>query len=1029
MAMRKIKFINKENEQLNPIVDLTDNETITNINGNITTINTTINNYKVDLDDVKNALNEVKDKVDGWKEVDPSTIKTSELDNDANFMTSSQVYSAINDFKANSITNNYYTKAQLDKLLADFKKSHYEKVTELPETPEEQTIYLLLKSDNTYSQYIYEDGEWIDLGSTELNLENYYTKDEINSMDYMKVKSTTDSLVINRMYEALSDVDYILRDEEGHLRIGKNLIYDLDYWLTKKRKLNPDADGNLNNYYLSDETYNGQYDPWYKFQIISNVCKGIKYDISKNGQKYRKLDLIHYFESENHILGGNYITSCLDIRNRRILRLNWKITSYKLLSSYPYDIQLYEVIEEIPLGNSEISFAFIAPSITIDSEDSFDNAFDSISGYFEVDINDGFTFDYSERHDKFWYTYTHIDIYLGSRTIQNYYGRFERCSDKILNNNYQVVSDLYKCVIEKNNIRTTYYFTFGSGYDIIGIIPILFTLKKITEYISEPLTTELQSNYNIKYYNFINLFNNYKFSKNSLELERLYNDNNNLQINNILKDTYNTTDLDDFIYNNNYISNILNEEKTDIYYFCSDNVNNKFILEGETIYSDTSFKITLNNYLLLSYANKTGNLDKLISVIKGESTELPDCASVITSIDWGDGNTETFTPQQITSIEEITKEITHNYDKYGTYKITISYNSSSNYLYSYNVNFNITSKNFEYINANDINIAQIYGSLVKKLTFLNKKNITEIINELNNFTNTNTKQELTNIVTPITRTDYNNLLDKYNDLIKIVDKTTNNYNITFNCLNWYNLSKTVESFYDIKMKDYTKISDIITLPEGTEIYNETRTLDNIISSNEKNVTFKIISTDEDKDKIKIQIPNIPDSFLNTDKFFVAINTNIFVIERTEILAEYNYRYYRPSLSIDWGDGTTTNISSTEYRDSNDSEIYGDTPVNETLKTKMKGYAYHRYSNNKDIIITIKFEDGVIRGFSNISYVTSTNVDWLTIGTQTDIKLNKDYFLVCSKDTKLSEIPSTTILSNDVVLNEIAYTTYLDNLTE
>ena len=58
-------------------------------------------------------------------------------------------------------------------------------VQELPtENISTSTVYLI-KSDkeNYYYQYIYVDNEWANLGATEVNMEDYYTKDYIDTMD------------------------------------------------------------------------------------------------------------------------------------------------------------------------------------------------------------------------------------------------------------------------------------------------------------------------------------------------------------------------------------------------------------------------------------------------------------------------------------------------------------------------------------------------------------------------------------------------------------------------------------------------------------------------------------------------------------------------------------------------------------------------------------------------------------------------------------------------------------------------------
>lgn len=87
----------------------------------------------------------------------------------------------MNEIKTNVATN-YYTKKTVDDIVATVKKNAFSIVAELPETGEEGIIYLVKKGNtNIHTQHIWEDGAYIDLGDTTLNLDNYYTKAVIDS--------------------------------------------------------------------------------------------------------------------------------------------------------------------------------------------------------------------------------------------------------------------------------------------------------------------------------------------------------------------------------------------------------------------------------------------------------------------------------------------------------------------------------------------------------------------------------------------------------------------------------------------------------------------------------------------------------------------------------------------------------------------------------------------------------------------------------------------------------------------------------
>lgn len=82
------------------------------------------------------------------------------------------------------IRTKFYTKAEIDDMLSAGMK--YEVVEELPATGEAGTVYLVPKqtagTGNVYDEYIYVDGSYEHIGSTEIDLSNYYTKTEADNL-------------------------------------------------------------------------------------------------------------------------------------------------------------------------------------------------------------------------------------------------------------------------------------------------------------------------------------------------------------------------------------------------------------------------------------------------------------------------------------------------------------------------------------------------------------------------------------------------------------------------------------------------------------------------------------------------------------------------------------------------------------------------------------------------------------------------------------------------------------------------------
>lgn len=83
------------------------------------------------------------------------------------------------------IDNNYLTSAQIGVLIEDVKANTFQVVETLPVEGSEGIIYLLPidSSDLTkgYTQYIWEGTDYINIGTTQIDLSNYYTKSETYS--------------------------------------------------------------------------------------------------------------------------------------------------------------------------------------------------------------------------------------------------------------------------------------------------------------------------------------------------------------------------------------------------------------------------------------------------------------------------------------------------------------------------------------------------------------------------------------------------------------------------------------------------------------------------------------------------------------------------------------------------------------------------------------------------------------------------------------------------------------------------------
>ena len=93
-----------------------------------------------------------------------------------------------NDRKIRVNLTNYYNKSEVNKLLEDLDSISMKVVIDLPTVGEKNVIYLIKvepepgeEDKHIYNQWLYSDDQWYNIGSTEINLNNYYTKTETDN--------------------------------------------------------------------------------------------------------------------------------------------------------------------------------------------------------------------------------------------------------------------------------------------------------------------------------------------------------------------------------------------------------------------------------------------------------------------------------------------------------------------------------------------------------------------------------------------------------------------------------------------------------------------------------------------------------------------------------------------------------------------------------------------------------------------------------------------------------------------------------
>lgn len=142
--------------------------------------------------------------------------KTSDLTNDSGFQTAADVQDAIAEVdiptRLSDLTNDmtFQTLTQITNLINDAIGSavglNFEVVQTLPATGEGGTIYLVPNGGsalikNVYDEYIWYNGNWEKIGTTEIDLTNYLQRSDVDSA----LSSTSENPVQNKVVKAALD--------------------------------------------------------------------------------------------------------------------------------------------------------------------------------------------------------------------------------------------------------------------------------------------------------------------------------------------------------------------------------------------------------------------------------------------------------------------------------------------------------------------------------------------------------------------------------------------------------------------------------------------------------------------------------------------------------------------------------------------------------------------------------------------------------------------------------------------------------
>ena len=211
----------------------------------------------------------------------------------------------------NNLKNNYYTKTQINTLHADMKKAAMTVISTKPTTGEEGIIYLVGNAA-PYHMWIWETlsgtGQWIDLGTSTIDLSGYAKKTDLDSYGKLDGNNTwtgSNAFVDGESVISIVPATGLLSYHKGSNQYGININENGIKYV--------DSDGNKHSVVLD-----------YKLNTeLSNFV--LKTDLTNTLKNYAKTsDLSNYgkLNAANTWTGTNVFSSAVTIQNELNIAYN-----------------------------------------------------------------------------------------------------------------------------------------------------------------------------------------------------------------------------------------------------------------------------------------------------------------------------------------------------------------------------------------------------------------------------------------------------------------------------------------------------------------------------------------------------------------------------------------------------------------------------------------------------------------------------------------------------------------------------------
>lgn len=271
-----------------------------------------------------------------------------------------------------------YSKSETDDLLTTLKANAFQVVQTLPVTGQQGIIYLVpISGQDGYTQYIWENGSYINLGTTAIELDDFYTKAECDDLLDLKANKTGPL-----PYYGLSSTDNVVdfitshnltSDEPVVLNIDGNLYVGYLYKSASNLTFSLQEFGGYGVYYgtisgsgWEQTQFISLFDTIYTFELVNNKVSSFS-DIPTN-TKYPSEKLVYdSLQNLREVAEGKCKTICISY--------NMNFTEVK-----DYLIAIVQTSGEVFLYNNATGEFDNDITLAV-SLGEYDN-YDALNGYF-----------------------------------------------------------------------------------------------------------------------------------------------------------------------------------------------------------------------------------------------------------------------------------------------------------------------------------------------------------------------------------------------------------------------------------------------------------------------------------------------------------------------------------------------------------------------------------------------------------------------------------------------------------------------